>query len=62
MIISMFLIISCNQANRETKINNQEVSSVLHKEIAISTPSDAVKELKAGNDRFKVMKLLNTGY
>lgn len=62
MLICMVLITSCNQANRETKINNQEISSVLQKEITISTPSDAIMELKAGNDRFKAMKLLNTGY
>jgi carbonic anhydrase len=62
LFICVVLIISCNQTNSESHIKKQGNSSVLQKESTISTPSGALNELMAGNERFQAMKLLNTEY
>ena len=61
LCISLF-IASCGQQKTEKQTSNSEQPQTTYKQVTITSPDEALTELKNGNQRFVNSKMVKTGY
>ena len=61
-LLISFFIASCGQQKSKTESTHDDKTQATHEQVSISTPDDALAELKLGNQRFVDGKMVNTNY
>lgn len=61
ILVSSFFV-SCGHDDSKTEATHESSQQSTHEQVAISTPDDAIAELKSGNQRFVEGKMKNTQY
>src|SRR4051812_37227629 len=62
LFAALSIAVSCNQKTENSASTEKEAVPVKHQETVVTTPDEAIAELKAGNLRFLKDSLINTNH